>query len=199
MTKELIFTLISTCLIIGWNIPYIFDVWKWRSFPHPISFWVWSILTGFNTYVLFISGEYLGFISGWAIFLTTFILAILGVIHYKKIYINWFDYICLFLIIGLLFYWIFSRNVINTVILTTLIDMIAFLPTFKKGWLRPWSETAIAYFIPWVTQIFTILSIQTPNIETTLFWWYLLFANLTFVTMVISRRNYLKWWNSIFE
>ncbi len=199
MEKEILFAIIGTCFTLLWTIPYIIDILHGRSFPHPISYCVWSILTGFNVYVLFVWWEYFWLISGWAIFLTAFILAIFGIIHYKKISINWFDYTCLGLTLGLMLYWIFSKNIINTVILTLLIDIIAFLPTFKKWYLQPWSETIIAYFIAGMAQVFTILSLESPNTETTLFWWYLLFANLTFFFMVASRRYFLKGWKSIFE
>jgi hypothetical protein len=55
-----------------------------------------------------------------------------GIYYYKKIHINWFDYFCVGLAILLLIYWFTTKNIRNTVILTAIIDLVAFLPTFKK-------------------------------------------------------------------
>ena len=76
--------------------------------------------------------------------------------------------------------------------MTILIDFIAYLPVFKKGWLAPWSETAISYFIPGFTQVFTLLSLDTLTLENSSFWFYLFLANITFVILLLSRRYYLK-------
>lgn len=77
--------------------------------------------------------------------------------------------------------------------------MIAFLPTFKKGWIQPWTETILLYFMGSINQIFTFLAIASPNAETSIFWLYLFFANLIFFFMVFSRRWYLQGWASIFK
>ncbi|GAB0175301.1 MAG: hypothetical protein HHAS10_11800 [Candidatus Altimarinota bacterium] len=199
MTLEIFFAFLSSILVVGGNIPYYSDILRGRSYPHPITFGIWTILVGFNTYVIFLSGEFLALIPSLLMLVSNFVFIIFGIIHFKRIQINWFDWFCLILALFMISYWFFSKNITNTVIITITVDFVAYLPAFKKGWIAPWSETTISYFIPGITQVFTLLSIEKVTFENSLFWIYLFIANITFVLLVLSRRYYLKGWKSLFE
>ncbi len=200
MEKELLFALISTGIYLTGIIPYWRDVLRGRTFPHPFATWAWLILVGYNTFVFYQNGEYIALIpSSLMVFSLLVFWVLLGIRSFWKIKINWFDYVCLFLSFWTLIYWYLARNSLNTVILTTLVDFIAFLPVFKKWWLQPWTETILSYFTSSVNQVFTLLAIVSPNSETTIFWLYLLFANFIFFLMVFFRRWYLRGWKSVFE
>jgi hypothetical protein len=112
---------------------------------------------------------------------------------------NWFDGLCLSLAIGTIIYFLITRNTLHTVISTVLIDALAFLPTWKKGWLSPWTETAWNYFIGGMAQLFVILSLEVINIENSLYWGFVLVVDILFVVLLLSRRYYLKGYNSIFD
>lgn len=199
MEKEVIFSLISSFIYIIWIFPYWRDVLRKRTIPHPFSFLVWLIITGFNSYILLINHEYLAFIPGCISCLFLLFWTVYGFYAFRKIRINWFDYFCITLSILFLIYYFLWRNITNAVILSAIIDFLAFLPTFKKGWIQPWTETNVLYFFSAVGNIFALLALIGPSFETSLFWLYLVIANLVFFIMVILRRWYLKWWESIFE
>lgn len=199
MERELVFASISTIFYLAWIFPYWKDVFRGRTIPHPFSSFIWLILVGFNSYVLFIESEYLAFIP-W--FITCFFLilgTIFGLRLFRRIRINWFDYFCLTLSIVFLAYYFWFRDVTNAVILSAIIDFLAFLPTFKKWWLQPWTETILLYLFASVSNIFALLALGNPTFETTLFWLYLVIANFIYFLMVFFRRWYLKGWKSIFE
>ncbi len=199
MEKEVTFAIISTWLYIIWAIPYWKDVFKWRTIPHVFSVFVWLILVWFNCYVLWLNKEWLWFIPSILMAISLLFGVIYWIKLFKQVLINWFDYLCLWLAGWLLVYYFFSGNITNTVVLSMIIDFVAFLPTFKKWWLQPWTESILIYFLAWINQIFTLLALSSPNFETSLFWIYIFFANLIFFFMVAIRRWHLKWWNSIFE
>ncbi len=200
MEKELLFALISTGIYLTGAIPLWRDILKWRTIPHFFTYIVWLVLVSFNIYVLFSNKEFITLIPIGLMGSSLIFGCIFALRWIKKIHINWFDWICLSLATLLLIYYYFSRNIINTVILTAIIDLIAFLPTFKKWWLQPWTESILVYFMSSVSQVATLLSLSGfANIENMIFWWYLFFANLTFFFMVALRRYSLKWWKSIFE
>ena len=200
MEKEFIFALISTAIYLIGAVPYWIDLVKWKNIPHIFTYGLWFVLVSFNLYVLFDNQEWYALIPSVIMFLSLIFWCIYGILRFKQIQINWFDWLCGFLWVVLIVYWFISKDVLNTTILTLIIDFIAFLPTFKKGWIVPWTETIIVYFMSAVWQIATILSLSSfENIESMLFWWYLFFANLSFAILVFFRRYYLRWWNSIFE
>lgn len=199
MDKELIFALISTLFIIVGIVPLWRDIVKWRTIPHPFTTWIWVILVAFNLFVLFQSQEYIWFIPNILSFISLFAETVIWVILIKRIHMNWFDSLCLTLAIGTIIYFLITRNTLHTVISTVLIDALAFLPTWKKWWISPWTETAWNYFIGGMAQLFVILSLEMINLETSLYWGFVLVVDILFVALLLSRRYYLKWWKSIFD
>ncbi len=200
MEKELIFAVISTLIYLIGAIPLWRDILKWRTIPHFFTYIVWLILVGFNLFVLISNGEFMAAIPTMLMTGSLLFGCVYWLKWFKKISINWFDYLCLVLSVLLIFYWIMSQNILQTVIFTAVIDLIAFLPTFKKWWLQPWTESILIYFMSAVGQVFTLLALSWfQNTENMIFWWYLFFANLVFFFMVAFRRYFLKGWKSIFE
>jgi len=199
MEKELLFALISTIIYMVGAIPYWKDVINGRTIPHVFSAWVWLILVWINVHVLWKNEEYYSLIPSVIMFFSLIFWTIFGIFLIKKVQINWFDYGCLVISLLMLLYYFTSNNILYTVIFTAIIDFLAFLPTFKKWWLQPWTESILIYILAWVNQIFTLMALTSLDWENTIFWWYIFFANLAFFFMVAFRRWYLKGWNSIFE
>ena len=185
-------------MLIG-LIPLWRDILKWRTIPHPFTTGVWFILVGFNTYVLWGSGEYWWLIPAWVALLTLMGETVVWWVSMKHISINWFDILCVILSIICMSYYIVFRDIIWSVIFTVFIDILIFLPTIKKWWLQPWTETAFNYIIGWLWQACIVLTLTAPVLETSLFWLYVCIIDTSFVVILLSRRYYLKWWKSIFE
>lgn len=199
MEKELLFALISTAFILIGAIPLWRDILKWRTIPHPFTTSIWLITVGLNSFILNEHNEYYWLIPSTIIFVTLFWETLVWILRMKQISMNWFDKICLWLGILTIIYFIFSRNTLNAVIMTMIIDGLAVLPTLKKSWIQPWTETAWNYLIWWIAMIFTILALTGISLETSMYWWFILFADLLVVFILIFRRWYLKGYNSIFE
>lgn len=199
MEKELLFAVISTIFVIVGIIPLWKDILRWRTIPHPFTTGIWLILVGINLAVLFINREFYSFIPSIIIFMTLLWETIYWSLWIKKIQLNWFDGACLILSLWALVYFIITKNSINAVLITIVIDILAALPTLKKSWIQPWTETAWNYLIWWSAMLFTILALTSPNFETSLYWWVVLIVDISIVLVLIFRRWYLKWWKSIFE
>jgi hypothetical protein len=175
------------------------DTIRWKTTPHPFTTGIWLILVGFTCYVLWRDGEYLWLIPGGIIVLSLIIRFIFGIKFFKTIPINWFDYLCLTMSMGVLIYYWLSRDTLISVILAALVDLIAFLPTFKKAWIQPWSETLSFWLIGALVDVLSIASLMNPTPETVFFWGSAVVSHIVFVLMVACRRYYLKWWSSIFQ
>ena len=199
MQQELIFALISTGFILWWAIPLWRDILRGRTIPHPFTMWVWFILAAINIYSLFLNKEYIAMIAPICLSLLLFWEMLAGIRGFSHIRINWFDYLCQTLSGLCVLYLIVSRDIFHTILFTIVVDFIALLPTVKKGWIQPWTETTFNFFIAAMAQFFIILSLWAPDRDTALFWWYVGIIDTILVVMILSRRYYLKWWNSIFE
>ncbi len=200
MPKELLFALISTAIYLVWAIPYCRDTIKWRTIPHPFPQMVGVILVGFNAYVLFLNAQYYSLIPLIPLlFSITYFGIGYGLRGIRKIHINWFDYFSLFSSFIILIYWYISRNTINTVILTCILDFTSLLPVFKKSWLAPWTETSFAWFTSMLNVLFVYLIQDHQTLETSLYWIFYIVMNSFIIFTILSRRYYLKGWNSILE
>ncbi len=199
MPQELLFALISSILLIIGIAPLWKDIIRWRTIPHPFTKWIWLILVSINIYILYANNQFIAMIAPIILWCCLGWEAIIGIRKMQKVSMNWFDFLCLILSFLCLLYLIFFRNLQNAAILTIIVDFIAILPLFKKWWLLPWTETTWTYFISWVSQLFMILALANPNIETMIFWAYVLIMDAILVLFIISRRYYLKGWKSIFE
>lgn len=193
MSQDLLFALISTTIYLSGSFFYWRDTIRKRTIPHPLSNLIGLILVGFNFYVLYSSHEYYSLIPLVPLIISICIFGIgYGFYGIAKIRINWFDYLCFGLAIVMLLYWYFSRNVLNTVIFTCIIDVITFLPVIKKSWILPWTETALAWFTGILNIGFLYLAQANATLETSLYWLTYVTVNAFIVAIIISRRYYLK-------
>lgn len=163
MEKELLFALISSVFLIIGVVPYFRDVIGWRTFPHPFSYFVWFILTGFNTGVLFLQWEYISFVPALLNTFSCIIFTLYGIRVLKKIQINSFDYTFLVLALLLLPFYFYTKDLLLTVIFSVIIDFLGYLPTIKKWWLTPWTESILIYFMSAVGQVATLLSLSRDS------------------------------------
>ena len=200
MPKEAYFALISTAIYLVWAIPYWRDTIKWRTIPHPFPQMVGVILVGFNGFVLYINHEYWSLVPLIPLLFSIVYFGIgYGILNLKKIHINWLDYLSLISSFIIIIYWYLSRNTINTVILTCILDFTSLLPIFKKSWIAPWTETSIAWFTSMLNVLFIYLIQDHPTAETSLYWIFYIIMNNMIVFTILSRRYYFKWWKSIFQ
>ncbi len=199
MSQEIIYALIAIGIILLWIFPLWGDIIKWRTIPHPFTTGVWTVIVGLNLFILYLHGEFIGMAPVILVLTTLIWETIIGILQFKKIHINWFDTLCMISATFCVVYYTIYQNALYTVMLTILIDILAILPTFKKSWLAPWSETAINYFFSGLSHIFIVLSLEAPTSETMIFWIYIVGINSCLVVFMLSRRWYLKGWRSIFE
>ena len=199
MHNELLFSLISTTILIIGITPLWRDIIRWRTIPHPFTVGVWLILVSINIYILYQNAQYIAMIMPIVLWVSLIWETIVGFIRMKNISINWFDYLCLALSFLCILYLIIFKNLYYTAIFTAIIDFIAILPTFKKSWIQPWTETAWKFFMHSIAQLFIIFSMTTPNTETMIFWIYIFVIDIALVIFILFRRYFLRWWKSIFE
>ena len=67
-------------------------------------------------------------------------------------------------------------------------DFVSYLPTFKKGWLRPNEDSATNYFYNSVKCLPALLAIDSYSFATTAYLWMLLVVNGLFWLFLLGRR-----------
>jgi len=88
--------------------------------------------------------------------------------------------------------WRQMGNPLIAVLMVTTIDAIGFIPTFRKSFVDPWSETLSFWASMAMASIFIIASIAQYNFLTVTYAAMLLIGNTTVWTICFFRRKILK-------
>ncbi len=184
---------VSALLSLTGAIAYIRDIVRGTSKPNLVTWGLWAfaplIATGaalsahadvWATVRIFIAGfgPLLIFCAGLCV-----------PRRYWKL--SRFDYACGGLSLVALFAWLGAHAPLASILFAAIADLFATLPTMRKAWRHPETETVYTYFIGLFTASIVIPAIPVWNIENAAFQLYLLVAN-TALCIIVSRGYLLK-------
>jgi hypothetical protein len=141
-----IFILTIVLLIIAY-FPYWRGIFKQVIHPHPLTWLSWAIVTlvlaliylfnngGFQTWISFLL-----VINDIAIFIASLILR-------QKIKITKIDILCFITSLLALILWLVINQPIWSVVIITASQLIAFIPSIRKAYHRPYDESALTWGI----------------------------------------------------
>lgn len=177
--------IIAALLAIVGNVPYLRDIMKGRVQPHPYTWLVWSLVSCIIFFGQLAKGAGVGAIPTAASEVFTIIIFFFS-LKYGFKNIRKIDTV--FFIIALLgiIPWILTKDPTVSVIIAVGIDLVAFIPTMRKTWARPETETPILYGMNVLRHILMLFSLQAYNIATTLHSIVMITTN-TFMTMIIFK------------
>jgi len=190
MNIKILFGFLSFVIALISFIPYLKDVLARKTTPHMYSWLVWTVLQMTaavailreNTLWSALGVVTLGLVSG-AVFLLSF--------KYGTKNITLFDTLCLIGAVVAIGIWVFAHNVTLSIVLVTIIDFLGFLPTYRKGYEEPHSETLLLYVCSALSSLFSLLSITQYSIESSLYVISLVISNVVFIGIVFVRRKAL--------
>jgi hypothetical protein len=102
------------------------------------------------------------------------------------------DIIFFLLAIVALVFWLFAKQPVISVILLSLTEMLAFIPTIRKSWNKPYTETLSSYVMNTLRFTLGVMALQNYSIITALYPVTWLFANGIFSIILTVRRKQLQ-------
>lgn len=187
--KTIISTIAVILAFVGY-IPYYRDTLSGKTTPHIYTWFIW----GFATAVIFalqVSGG--AGVGSWvtlAAVILSFGIFALGMRNGKK-NITTSDTIFFILAWVALFLWLFAKQPVLSVILLSSTDMLGFVPTIRKSWNNPYSETLFLYGLNSFRHGLSFFALEQVNIVTWLYPVSWAIANGLFSIMLIVRRKQL--------
>ena len=182
--------ILSVIISIGGSYAYIRDTLAGKTKPNRVSWSMWAIAPLIGTAAAISAGA-----DFWAtsrIFLAGFLplLVFLASFLNKKGYwkLTLFDIACGSLSIIALIAWGIVKSPQLAILLVAIGDGFALLPTVRKAWKFPETETGITYMASLVSVILVIPSIPIWNIENSAFQIYLLAANTILLFAIYRKR-----------
>jgi hypothetical protein len=185
--KTLISIIAIVLTFVGY-VPYLRDTIKGKTTPHIYTWFIWGFVTAI-AYGLQVSGG--AGVGSWvtlAVVIVSAVIVLLSLRNGKKD-IQKSDSVFLILSLAALGLWLIAKQPIVSVILTCTIDMLGFIPTIRKSWNKPYSETLFSYELNAFRHGLSILALQQYSLLTWLYPVSWTLANALFSGMLIIRRK----------
>lgn len=172
-------------------IPYIRDTYKGVTRPHSFSWLIWTIGTGIIFALQMSNGAGPG---GWVTGCLTLVLGTVLVLSLRQnsIRATTLDYICLFAAFVAFTIWITIDQPLLSMIILSVVDMVGFIPTMRKSWDDPFSETMSLYAITTLRHTLAAVALSEYNTVTLLFPLSWIAANAGFTLLLLIRRRSVK-------
>lgn len=190
MTIQHWLVIISALISVAGSAAYIRDTFLGRSKPNLVSWSMWALAPLIGTAAaLSIHADV------WAtirVFLAGFLplLVVLASFINPKGYwkLTLFDFFCGACSLLAIIIWLLLGLAQGAILLAVLGDGLALLPTLRKAWTRPDTETGLTYLAGFVSTALIIPSIPRWNIENSAFQIYLLIANTLLLFSIYRKR-----------
>jgi len=185
--KEIIAIIAAVIAIIG-NLPYVIDIIRKRVQPHPYTWLVWTLVSGITFFGQLAKGAGVGAIPTGAAEIFTVIIFIFSLKYGFKQIIKKDTYFLVTALLGLI-PWVLTKDPTISVVVVVSIDAIAFIPTLRKTWRNPRSETPLLYSMNVVRHGLTLFSLQAYNIATMLHSIVMILLNSAMTGIILTKKN----------
>lgn len=183
-----IISIIAVLLTFIAYVPYIRDTLRGKTTPHVYTWFIWGLVTAIAFGLQVGAGAGVGSWVTLAVVIACFLVFILGLRNGRKD-ITKLDTIFLILSFIALFLWLVVKQPVLSVLLVSFTDMLSFIPTIRKSWNKPHSETLFLYSLTSFRHGLSLLALEHYSIVTWLYPATWTIANALFSLMLIIRRK----------
>ena len=186
---KLILAILATVVIVGGAfLPYLRDIFRGKTKPHAYTWLVWTITQGTAVAGL-IKGKggwgALTLIIGIVFCLIIFLLSL----KYGTRNITKSDTVILVAALSAIVVWWQLENPLLAIFMVSVIDVLGYIPTFRKTFEEPWTETAISWAVFSLVNILIIFALSEYNLLTLTYLVTITFANFTLLAICLIRRR----------
>lgn len=193
MTSEIKYILSIFAIAIGfiWYYPYFRDIYKWKTKPHTFSWFIWWIITWIGFMIQVFEKWWFWSLVLWTVSMTCFTIAIIW-IYQKQIKYHILDWFSLFWALTAIFLWLTIKNPLYSVLLISFIDFLAFIPTCRKIYLNPNSETLSTWYMMNIRMFLWIIALEIYSFNTVFYPLIIFTINAIAIIMIHWRKFVFK-------
>lgn len=188
---KLIISLVATALTVYGYYPYFKDIFSDKTKPHLYTWLVWAITQGTATVAIWQGGgkyAILSFIIGTVLVVVVLLLSL----KYGTKNITKSDTLALIVALLAIIVWWKLENPLLAVLMVSIIDIFGYIPTLRKSFSEPWSETLLFWAIMALTDILIVFSIEEYNLQTVIYPATLIIANVGVWSICFFRRKIIQ-------
>ena len=188
--KALISIVVILLTFIGY-IPYILDIIKNKTQPHIFT-WIVGTITDFTAYALqVLGGAGVGAFPMLVVSILCLTVLVLSIWRGTKDITKSDVFFLILSLIGVGL-WLLVDQPILSVLVITAAEIFGYIPTVRKSWKDPHSETAALYNVSFFRHGLSILALEKMNLLTVLYPAAWTLINLIIALILIYRRKVLK-------
>lgn len=182
---------IAVILTFAAYIPYYRDILKGKTHPHVYSWSLWGLLT-----VLLVALQIKGG-AGPATWVTAAAgILCIGVVFLSlkggKKDITTSDTIVAILSLIAIGFWLVADQPVVSIILVIIADGLAFIPTIRKSWHKPYTETLLLYVTNALRFFLALAAVETYTFLAASWIVFWATGNALFSVMLVIRRKQVK-------
>ncbi len=191
MHIKIIFTVFSLILGFLTFLPYFVEMFKGKARPHIFSWIVWAITGGISFSASLSKGGGGGALISVLQSILCLIIVAYAFFRGEKS-ITLLDKVSFIAAILLCVFYFFTRAALPSAVVAVSIDLLGFVPTFRKSYLKPDEEPALTYSFSSLAYLFSLGGIGVYNLVTMIAPITLVLANAALVIFLTTRRKILK-------
>jgi len=185
--REFLVFIAAILTVIG-NVPYVRDVFTNKIQPHPYTWLVWSVVSGVTLAGQVAKGGGIGSIPTAISEMFTILIFIVSLRYGFRNIVRKDTYFLMAALLGLI-PWALTNDPTISVIIVVGIDVVAFIPTLRKTWRKPESETPVLYAMNVLRHILTLFSLEAYNVATTLHSIAMIVTNTVMTAFILRRKK----------
>jgi hypothetical protein len=191
MENTVILGTLGGLLIAGSFIPYIKDIVKADTEPHVYTWFIWSVTQAIAAYaILEGNGGIFAALSVASGAILSFVVFFMSFRQGTK-NITDFDTATLIIAVLAIVMWWKLDHPEWAIVAIALIDLLGFLPTFRKTWHEPHSESILAWSLFALGNVLALLSLTEYSIMTSFYIVAMIFASMILVGIAAGRSKQL--------
>ena len=187
-----IFSAIAIAITFIAFIPYILSIHQGKTKPHAFSWIIWASVT-FIVFLATLSDK--GGAGAWPIGVSGLITLYVAFLAYTKKsdrLISNIDWLFFIIAMTSLPLWYFTSNPLWSVMILTTVDLLGFVPTFRKSYNHPYEEQLTFFNLMASRNLIVVIALENYSLTTLMFPAATAIACILFVLMVIIRRSKIK-------
>lgn len=184
--KESIAIVAALLALVG-NLPYLHDILTKRVQPHAYTWLVWSLVTAITLSGQVVKGAGWGALPTAVSEIFTVLIFLLSLKYGFKKASRSDTFFLIFALLGLI-PWVLTKDPTISVVIVVTIDLIAFIPTLRKGRYYPKTDVKLLYSMNVLRHVLALFSLQSYNIATMLHSLAMIVAN-SLMTLILLKNT----------
>ena len=183
---------VSLLLSLVSLVPYVRDIIWGTTRPNIVTWGLWTLIQGIATGAQLAAGASWSVVLPAGEFFTVGLVTLLGLIGYGYKKYGKLDVVSLLCCLLAIALWQLNNDPTLALVFSIVADFFAALPTLKKAYTDPASETLSAYVLVVVSALLAGLSSTLLNFANLAWPAYILFINGAVVVLILLGRRLKK-------